>query len=64
MKTSTRRRVESGAATGLVLVAVGLRAGLWLVDHVEVFMPGATIRRLWHAGRAAPAPVEEPDGAV
>lgn len=53
MKPATRRRVENGAATGLVLVAVGLRFGLWLADNVAVFLPKVTPRRLFEAAREA-----------
>jgi hypothetical protein len=51
LKPATRRRVENGAATGLVIVAVGLRAGLWLADHTAVFLPKVTPRRLIEAAR-------------
>lgn len=64
MKASTKRHIETGAASGLVLVAVGLRIGFWAVDHVEVFMPGATIRKLWHTRPGADQPAEELGGAA
>ena len=51
MRPATRRRIENGAANGLVLAAVGLRVGLWLYDHVAFFLPRATARRLREAKR-------------
>lgn len=53
MNPRARRRVENGAATGLVLVAVGLRLGLWCADHVAFFLPKTTARRLVELGRQA-----------
>jgi acyl dehydratase len=47
MKPSTKRHLEYCAIGCVVLAAVGLRVGIYLVDHVEVFMPGATLRTLW-----------------
>jgi hypothetical protein len=58
VKASTKRHIENGAASGLVLVAVGLRVGFWLVDHV------AAIRKLWHTRPAGSTPAEELDGAA
>lgn len=51
MRAATRRRIENGAATGLVCVAVGLRAGLWIADHAAFFLPKVTARRLMELGR-------------
>lgn len=53
MNPATRRRVENGAATGLVLVAVGLRVGLWAADHAAFFLPKVTPRRLLELERQA-----------
>lgn len=55
MSPATRRRVENGAATCLVLAAVGLRLGLWAADHAAFFLPKLTVRRLVELQREAKA---------
>jgi hypothetical protein len=56
VKAHTRRTLTHAAIGGFTLVAVGLRVGWFLADHVEVFIPGVTLRRLWHLKPSADSP--------